>query len=167
MPQHNPFSDAGGGEEPPVFTARITPHRSLSQRGLALLLGFIGAVGLVTSIPFYLVGAWPVLGFMGLDILLVYLAFRYHNATARAYEEVFLSRIALLVRAVNWRGQSREATFNPLWVRLEREEHPEFGNEGLTLVQGRQRVELAQCLGREERGDFADALQSALHQARR
>jgi len=153
--------------EAPIFTATITPHRSLSRRGLALLMGFVGAVGLVVSIPFYLLGAWPIAGFMGLDIVLIYLAFRYHNATARAYEEIVLTRLQLLFRAVNWRGAAREYRFNPRWTRLEREDHPEFGPERLTLVQGRARVEIAACLGREERTDFAEHLQRALHESRR
>lgn len=151
----------------PVFEALLTPHRSLSRRGLALLFSFFILVGLATSIPFFLLGAWPVLGFMGLEIGLVYVSFRYHNATARAYEEIILSRLELLFRSVSWRGQIREARFNPAWTRLERDVHPEFGIEKLEIVQGRQRVEVAASLGREARGEFADAFQRALSDARR
>jgi uncharacterized membrane protein len=153
--------------EDPIFTALITPHRSLSRRGLTLVMGFVGAVGLAVSVPFYLLGAWPVVGFMGLDVVLIYLAFRYNNQTARAYEEIVLTRIQLLFRKVSWRGKAEEFRFNPLWTRLERQDHPELGIEGLALVQGRARVEIASCLGREERADFADHFARALAESRR
>ena len=163
MAQNHPIPEA----DEAVFTATITPHRSLSPRGLACLMAFFGVVGLCVSIPFYLMGAWPIVGFMGLDIVLIYAAFRYHNATARSYEQIFLSRITLLIRAVSWRGQVRERRFNPLWSRLEREDHPEFGLEKLEIVEGRARVQIAQALGREERAAFARALQNGLREAKR
>lgn len=153
--------------EAPIFTATLKPHRSLSPRGLALVMGFTGLAGLAISIPFVLLGAWPIVGFMGLDVLLIYLAFSYNNAAARACEQIFLSRIELLIRAMSWRGVIHEARFNPLWTRLEKEEHPEFGLERLSLVQGRKRVEIAACLGRAARADFAEAFQRALHESKR
>lgn len=153
--------------EKPVFTAHITPHRSLSARGLAWLMGLLAALITMLSIPFYLMGAWPVVGFLGIDIILIYLAFRYHNATARAYEQVVLSRIELIIRKVSWRGRVAERRFNTPWARIEREEHPDFGTERVEIVQGRARVEVASALGREERGAFADAFQQALSSAKR
>lgn len=162
MAQSNPKS-----EEKPVFEAVITPHRSLSPRGLTFLMGFLVLVTTAVSIPFYLMGAWPVVGFLGLDVVLIYLAFRYHNATARAYERVVLTRLELLFRSVTWRGRMRERRFNPAWTRLERDEHPEFGTEKLEIVQGRARVEIAAELGRAERAEFAAALQKALVDVKR
>jgi uncharacterized membrane protein len=162
MSQANPKSD-----EAPVFDAVITPHRSLSSRGLVWLMAFLVLVTTAISIPFYLLGAWPVVGFLGVDLILIYLAFRYHNATARAYERIVITRIELLFRSVSWRGKVRERVFNPAWVRLEREEHPEFGTEKLELVQGKSRVEIASQLGREERAEFASAFQKALANAKR
>lgn len=150
-----------------VFSATLRPHRSLSDRGLAYVLGFTGLVGLAVSIPFFLLGAWPVVGFMGLDVALIYFAFRANNRAARACEEILLTRFDLVVRAVSPKGRTDERRFNPHWTRLEREEHPEFGTEKLALVQGRARMEIARFLGREQRGDFADAFQRALREARR
>ncbi|MGL5448142.1 MAG: DUF2244 domain-containing protein [Rhabdaerophilum sp.] len=162
MSQANPKSD-----DPPVFDAVITPHRSLSSRGHFWLMAFLVLVTTAISIPFYLLGAWPVVGFLGVDLVLIYFAFRYHNATARAHERIVLSRIQLLFCSVSWRGKVRERIFNPAWVRLEREEHPEFGTEKLEIVQGKSRVEIAAQLGREERADFASAFQKALATAKR
>jgi uncharacterized membrane protein len=37
---------------------------------------------------FYKIGAWPVVGFLGLDVLIVYLAFRASYAQAQAFEDL-------------------------------------------------------------------------------
>lgn len=160
---HDPISRL----EAPIFEAKLHGHRSLSRKGLFLLMAFVGVAGVLVSIPFLLLGAWPIAGFMGVDVLLIYLAFRYNNATAQAYEQIILSRIELLFRSVSWRGKVREIRFNPLWTRLEMQEHPEFGVEKLSLVQGRARVEIAGMLGRDERSEFASDFQRALAESRR
>lgn len=159
--------DPNSAPDAPLFTAMLRPHRSLSSAGLNWVMGFVCLVGLAVSIPFFLLGAWPVIGFMGLDIGLIYLAFRANNAAARAYEQVFVSRVLLLVRVASPRGDIREKRFNPLWTKLEREEHPEFGTERLAFRQGRDEMEIARFLGRDERATLAANLQRALAEARR
>lgn len=158
-------SDASAGQ--PVFAAVLTHHRSLSTKGLRRLLLFVAAVAMAVSIPFYMLGAWPVVGFMGLDVVLIVLAFRASNRQARGFEEVVVSPVVLVLRKVSWRGVAREWRFNPRWTRLKHDIHHEFGSERLALVEGRREVELAGFLGRGERADFATALGKALGDARR
>lgn len=163
MPARDPESD----NEAPVFTAILRPHRSLSPQALAWVIGLTALAGILVSIPFYLMGAWPIVGFMGVDVILIWLAFRINAAEARNEEQIFLSRVRLFIRNLDWRGKSRETALNPRWSRLEREEHPEWGLERLCVVQGRARHEVARCLGREDRADFADAFARALAEAKR
>jgi uncharacterized membrane protein len=150
-----------------VFHATLHPHRSLTRGGRALLFGFVALVSLLVSVPFYILGAWPVAGFFGLDVVLLWLAFRISNARARAYEELFLTHVELLVRRVSHLGSSREWRFNPNWVRVSREDHAEFGTQRVLLVEGRRSVEMAAFLGAEEKADFAGALQAAIAEARK
>ena len=70
---------------------------------------------------FLLAGAWPVFGFFGLDVLLVYWAFRLNYRSAKAYEQVTVTPSELTVRKVSHHGRVSEWTLNPLWVRLERD----------------------------------------------
>ena len=66
-----------------TFRVVLTPHRSLGPKGfLALMLAF-GAISFATGIVFYIAGAWPVVGFLGLDVLLVYVAFRLNYRSGR------------------------------------------------------------------------------------
>jgi uncharacterized membrane protein len=163
MPARDPESDW----ETPIFTAILRPHRSLSPRGLSWVIGLTALAGFVISLPFFFLGAWPILGFMGLDVALIALAFRINAAEGRNEEQIFLSRVHLLVRNLGWRGEIREAGFNPRWSKLEREDHPEFGLERLDVVQGRTRQEVARCLGREDRAEFAEVFGKALAEAKR
>jgi uncharacterized membrane protein len=150
-----------------IFSAVITPHRSLTPRGFLILMLCLGGLSFVSGVAFVLRGAWPVFGFLGLDVLLVYVAFRANFRAARAYEEVTVTASELTVRKVNARGAAREWTLNPLWVRLERIVHEEFGIERLFLVSRGRRLTIASALGPDEKASFAQALANALGEAKR
>jgi uncharacterized membrane protein len=153
--------------EPAIFSAIITPHRSLSRAGFILLMLTIGGLSFISGILFLLVGAWPVFGFLALNVALVYWAFRANYRAARAYEKVTVTASELTVRKVNQRGGVREWTLNPVWVRLDRIEHEEFGIERLYLTSHGRRLSIAGFLGAEEKASFARALSSALGEAKR
>jgi uncharacterized membrane protein len=127
---------------------------------------FLGA-NIFTSLPFIILGAWPVAGFMGLDVALLYMAFKANFRAARAYEDVQVTPFELLVAKVSAQGQRAEWRFNPAFVRLEREEHEEFGTLRLALVSRGRSIEVAAFLGPGEKADFASALNRALAEARR
>jgi uncharacterized membrane protein len=155
------------GAEQVVFRARLTPHRSLGRKGTFILFGVVFGVTLIISIPFFILGATPIVGFLGLDALLLWLAFRVSNQRARAYEEIIVTHIELLFRRVTWRGRRFEWRFNPLWVKLDRQDHAEFGTQRIALVEGKRSVEMGAFLGAHEKEDFAGALREALAEARK
>jgi uncharacterized membrane protein len=78
-----------------------------------------------------------------------------------------LTHIELLFRRMTWRGRLLEWRFNPLWVKLAREDHAEFGTQLIALEEGGRRVEMGAFLGAEEKADFAGALKAALAEARK
>ena len=73
--------------EPALFVARLTPHRSLSRAGFVLVMAVLGAISFAAGMVFLLIGAWPVFGFFGLDVLLVYCAFRANYRAAAPGED--------------------------------------------------------------------------------
>ena len=76
----------------PLFDAVLYPHRSLSPRGVRnVILGFAAALALV-ALYFTLLGAWVVLPFLGLELLLIWWAFRTNARDGRAFERVRLTR---------------------------------------------------------------------------
>jgi uncharacterized membrane protein len=153
--------------QPELFSARLTPHRSLNRTGFLVLMAFLSAVSFAAGLAFLLMGAWPVLGFFGLDVLAIYWAFRINFRHARASEEIWVTPSELRVRRVSHRGHVVEFVLNPLWVQLDQKIHAEFGIEKLYLLSKGRRVSIGSFLGPDEKASFAKALLAALQAARR
>ncbi len=153
--------------EPKLFSALLTPHRSLHRTGFLVLMGFLTLVSFAAGVAFTLMGAWPVFGFFGLDVLAVYWAFRINFRRGNATEEISVTASELRVRRVSHRGHVVEWVLNPLWVRLDQKTHAEFGIEKLYLVSRGRRVSVANFLGPDEKDSFAKALSAALQAAKR
>jgi len=149
------------------FRRRLKPHRSLDKSQFRLLMVIFGLISSAITVPFFLLGAWPVIGFLGLDVLLIYVAFRANFRAARAYEEISLDMYELRLEKVSARGQRRQWLFNPRWVALEQHSDEDFGLLRLFLRNSGTRVEMGCFLAPTERENLASALQNALHLARR
>ncbi len=153
--------------EPELFRALLTPHRSLNRTGFILVMVFLSVVSFATGTAFLLMGAWPVFGFFGLDVLAIYWAFKINFRRARACEHISITSSELRLRRVSPRGHVVEWVFNPLWVRLDQEAHEEFGIEHLYLASSGKRVAIGSFLSPEEKASFSKALTAALNAARR
>lgn len=150
-----------------IFETRLHPHRSLTRQNFWLLILCLGLINLITSAIFVIIGAWPVAGFLGLDVLLVYIAFRINFRSARAYEDLCVTPVDVSVSRISVKGAKSEWHFNPNWVRLEREEMEEFGTQRLSLVSRGRKLEIGSFLGPDAKSDLAKELTSALAEARR
>jgi uncharacterized membrane protein len=150
-----------------LFSALLTPHRSLSRRGFLAVMGFVSVVSFAAGFAFLLMGAWPVLGFFGLDVLAIWWAFRVNFRRAKASEEITVTHSELRLRRVSHRGHVVEFVLNPLWVQLDRKTHPEYGVEKLYLLSKGRRLAIGSFLGPEEKASFSNALTAALQAARR
>src|ERR1700727_2098858 len=153
--------------EPELFSALLTPHRSLNRTGFLVLMGILSVVSFAAGLAFLLMGAWPVFGFFGLDVLVIYWAFRVNFRRAKASEEIRVTPSELRVRRVSHRGHVVEFVLNPLWVQLDQKIHAEYGIEKLYLLSKGRRVAIASFLGPDEKASFAKALTAALQAARR
>jgi uncharacterized membrane protein len=119
------------------------------------------AIGIITGLAFYTLGAWPVMGFFGLDVLLIYGAFKLNYRAARLHELVELSENELRLTRVYPSGHSQSWTFNPYWVRLELEER-ETEADRLSLRSHGRVLTFGNFLSDDEKRGFADALAAAL-----
>jgi uncharacterized membrane protein len=160
-------NDFDGTAEPKLFTALLTPHRSLSRNGFLALMILVGSVSFIAGIAFLIMGAWPVFGFLGLDVLAIWWAFRINYRRAEDTEEITVTHSELRVHRVSHRGQVSEWVLNPLWVQLDQVSHAEFGIEQLFLVSRGRRVSIARFLGPDEKASFCKALTAALQAAKR
>ena len=153
--------------EPVLFSAQLAPHRSLNRTGFVLVMTFLSVISFATGIAFLMMGAWPVVGFLGLDVVAIYIAFKINFGRARAREEITMTPSELRVRRVSHRGHVVEWVLNPLWVQLDAKTDAEFGIEKLYLVSRGRRVSIASFLGPDEKASFAKALLAALQAAKR
>ncbi len=153
--------------EDPIFHARLTPYRSLGPHGFRVLMSVLIGCWLVTGIVFFAMGAWPVFGFFGLDVLLIWLAFRWNYHAARAHEEVKLSPHHLAIRKFAPSGRIAEHGFNPFWTQFNVKRHDFAGITGMSVESQGRRVTLGGFLNPDDRESFAKAFATALGQAKR
>lgn len=153
------------GNERSTFRVVLYPHRSLGPKGFLVLMLAIGSVSFVTGMLFLLKGAWPVFGFFGLDVALVYAAFRLNYRSGRLYETIELTPETLTITRVHPSGQRESFDFNPYWVRVRLAEAPHGGTDLRLASHGRE-FAFARFLTDDERRDLSDALSGALAAAR-
>ena len=151
--------------EPVIFDALLTPHRSLSPRGFVILMAAVCAVSFLAGLAFFLMGAWPVVGFLGLDVLLIYLAFRINYHHGRRYESLVLTRDELTVERVDPWGRAARWRFQPVWLQILMDDPPEHHSQ-LTLRSHGKSVSIGSFLTPAERLDLAKALRRALSDTR-
>ena len=151
------------GGEAVLFDARLRPHRSLPPFGFALLMGAISLLSFGAGLTFYLIGAWPVVGFLGLDVLLIYIAFKVSFWRMRAFETLRLTEAMLVYERVTPAGTRRRWTFQPYWLRVEYDDPPAHGSQLRLRSHGRS-VTVGAFLPPPERETLATALRQALRE---
>ena len=148
-----------------IFDAVLTPHRSLPPAGFLALMAALVVISFLAGLAFFLVGAWPVVGFLGLDVLLVFVAFRVNYRRGRMYETLCLTRDALTVCRVDPRGGETNWRFEPAWLQVLLEDPKAHGSR-LTLRSHGRSLAIGAFLTAEERRGLAEALTAALAEAR-
>ncbi|MDW8315196.1 MAG: DUF2244 domain-containing protein [Rhodovarius sp.] len=148
----------------PTFEALMRPRQALDRRGLRVVAAVLGAGFGTSALLFTVLGAWPVLGFVGLEALLVAGLFTlYRRAGARAFERIRLEGGQILVEQADHRGRLRRLLLDAYWARVRIEEGPQ---PRLFLASRGEEAEIGLFLGEEERRALAEALQEALYRAR-
>lgn len=142
--------------------AELRPHRSLSGAGFKLLFGVLVLMNLGIAAYMLAQGAHLVLPFLGLDVLAVWLAFRWNYREGRRAEYVRIGREQVHIAAVDAKGRTMHWVINPLWARVVREEGP-----GVVIRAQADQMRVGAFMGPEESASFADAVSAALSRAKR
>jgi uncharacterized membrane protein len=148
-----------------LFEALIVPHRSLSPRGLRILMAVICLLSALMVLRFWFIGAWPVVAFSVVEIGLAIFLLRLNAKRARASELVLLSEDALRIVRTDQRGRRQECSLPVGWLNAVMEEPPGRVPKLLLVAHG-VRVEIAATLGEAEKRDLWAALRGALRQLR-
>lgn len=148
----------------PQLDLILRPHRSLSPRGFWLLMGLLAGVSFAAGVVFWWVGAWPVVGFLGLDVVLIYVAFRLSYASAREFERIRLTADTLTIEQASHAG-TRRVELQPYWLRVELIEKPGRPSRLVLTSHGRSHM-IGAFLAPSERAQLALLLRAALAEQR-
>lgn len=152
--------------EPVLFEAVCTAHQSLDDKGMRAVAVFVVGASAAVAALFSVLGAWPVIGFTGLEVLLVLgLLSRHRRGARRAVEILALVGDRLVVRRTDARGRREEVTLDPYWARVSIEERHGTASR-LVLTERRRGVEVGGLLGDAERRELAAMLADALRRYR-
>jgi uncharacterized membrane protein len=166
MDDNNPTVQANSAPLSLPFKAVLVPHRSLTPRGFVVMMTILSLISFATGIAFAFAGAWPVLGFFGLDVAIVYLAFKLNYRAARATEVVEVTRDDVTITRTNANGRRCSVLrLSSTWARLDEQEAPD-GSVALSLASHGRRYAIAQHLNSDERRSFAEALRAAFRLVR-
>ncbi|WP_417815003.1 DUF2244 domain-containing protein [Thalassospira alkalitolerans] len=151
--------------EKPIFRIDLHPPRSLSGRAARNIVILLACATSIIGLIFWAVGAWPVVGFLGVDVVLLALAFYFSFRAARAGERIELRQGNLRVTRISAHGVRQEFDFQPYWLQvvLERGEDDQCQ---LYLRSHGKRFEIGGFLGADEKTDLAGKLDQLLRKAR-
>lgn len=150
----------------PLFAATLTPHRSLSRRGFRIVTALAAVLASIPGIVFFSLGAWPVVGFMGLDVLLLWWALGASIKDSQRYEEVTLWPDQLELRQVSARGKEQLLRFNPFFVKLVIDRDINERTTALHLRTSDSDIEIGVFLNPDDKASFAKVFGTALKKAR-
>lgn len=150
----------------PHFEAVLSPHRSLGRIGFVVLMSITSVLTVAHMVVFAAAGAWPVLGFFGLDLALLFGAFWLSYRSGREREFVRVSRTDLTVRKVAASGRSVEHRFNPFWARFNIRRHEEIGITQMQISGEGRRTDVGTFLNPDDKESFASAFQRALRKVK-
>ena len=148
-----------------IFEAVLQPHRSLSARGIGIVLGFLGTVSLGVTTLFWWLGAWPIAGFNGGEMLIAAALLRAHARSRRAREVLLLTDGGMRVLNFDENGGKTERNLPGGWLNVVLEER-QGRVPGLLLTTHGRQVEVARMLGEDQKRDLFDTLKGVLHRMR-
>ncbi len=149
----------------PLFQAMVKPHRSLSRKGLVIVICFMLLGSLTVTSLMVMLGAWPVIGFNGADIALALFLLWLNIRAARAVEVISLRKNTLEITRTDLRGRQEQISLAPYWLNIVLQERQGTVPKLLLASRGAN-TEIARQLGEAEKRDLAAALTRALNRWR-
>jgi uncharacterized membrane protein len=145
------------------WSVTLTPHRSLTREGFVALMAILVLLNLAGGLLFFVAGAWPVTGFMGLDVVLVWWAFRQNFTDGRRAERISIARDRVTLQRLSLAGPGETLEFNRRWLKVELEFDVARDVVGrLLLVYQGSKTEVGAFLGGDERRSLCKEIKAAL-----
>ena len=146
--------------------AEITPNRSLSRRGLWIVLGIVAAYNVIVAVFLLVIGTFPVPIFLGLDFAGIWLAFRISNRRSGWAERVQVSADRVEVTRHHPPAPERTVWSSPTAFTRVAVERAGEHETAVRLRLSRRSLSVGASLSPQERSSFGAALQNAILDAR-
>lgn len=145
------------------WSITLVPHRSLTRRGYYYLMAFVILANAIPAVTFLKMGAWPIAGFLGADVALIWWALNRNTRDQYEAERITADEDVVTLHRLLKTGESNETRFNRAWLRVELEydEIRELVGR-LRLCSKSEKHEIAKFLGAEERASLATALRQRI-----
>ncbi len=160
MAQGYEYADENTGV---LFRTVLKPRRSTTRAHLNTVILVFAIVSIPASVVFAIIGAWPVSGFLGLDVVLLAVFLRYHHWVGRSREIIELSHQVLTIKRNDHWGRQRSWQLDPHWLRVHLEELDEHRNR-LELRLRDRAFDIGSFLSTEEKAGLATTLRQELAQ---
>lgn len=154
-------------EQKPHFCAVLTPHRALDQNGVQIVMIITCILAAIPGIVFFLMGAWPIVGFLGLDVALLFWALSKSRKQVNGFEEVTLYPDSLDIRRVSPKGRETRFQFNPFWTKIEVFKDFEDRVTDIVLKSKERSLKIGTFLNPDDKKSFASAFSNALYRVKR
>ena len=148
-----------------LFDAVLRPNRSLGNKGLLLVLGLATLLCGLGGALFFLAGAWPVTGFLGIDLALLFFALRLSHRSGFLTETVQLRPAILKVSRFSPSGRQMAWSFQPHWLKVEFNHEKKRDSQVILSSKG-ERLNIGSFLSSKERAELAVALRTALQRCK-
>lgn len=146
-------------ETKPDWSVTLRPNRSMTREGVVALIAIVAALNLSAGLVFWVAGAWPILGFLGLDVAIIWWALRKNWSDGERYEQIQVQGDELTLKRFTVAGMAKETRFNTRWLRIDLEFDEARELVGRLFLKYRdERFEVGSFLGADDRQSLAKAL---------
>ena len=154
-------------EQKPTFSAVLTPHRALDGQGIRVVMIITCLLAAIPGLIFFFMGAWPIVGFWGLDVLALFWALTHSRRDIYGFEEITLYQDQLNVRRVTPKGHETVHRLNPFWTKIEILKDFEDRVTDIILKSREQKLPIGSFLNPDDKTSFASAFSNALYRVKR
>ncbi len=146
------------------FDATLTPNRSLSPRAFTVVMVIVVAMSFIAGLSFVSMGAFPVIGFFGLDALAIWFAFRWSFRSLKQETRVRITAEQIELSHERPGAAPRTASLPTAFTRVHLE-YPERRPSVLKLTYGGTAWVIGRFLTPAERKSLKEAMEQAIWNA--
>ena len=145
-----------------LYQTELRPNRSSTPEAIQKLTLILSLALIPAGMIFVHVGAWPVFGFLGLELGALVVLLNYHHKRSYIIERIAITADGVRVERIDSSGRSYEWCFQRHWLQVNVKEDDDR-NSTLELRSHGRVLAIGAFLTPSERHKVARRLRAALH----